>query len=133
MDWRNGKATTRPRDKPFVPPVNVGYGHEDDASSYHHPYEQSDRPLTHHDDDDPQSPFNDPPSTRFGGNSPLPAGAGRPSMDTYGAFSDPLPSGYDNPPPRVEGVSRTMQFADPAYNNPYDRVRANIGGGPPPY
>lgn len=76
------------------------------------------RPLSHiqeEDDDEARSPFNDPPQTRYGAGPPptLPpvnVGHGRQSMDTYGAFSDPVPSGYlDN----AEPVSRTMQYADP--------------------
>jgi hypothetical protein len=66
--------------------------------------------------------------------------AGRPSMDAYGAFSDPAPSGYGASSPGAgsgampqPGVSRTMQYADP-----YAAVRASIAGGgqasgPPSY
>ncbi|KAF8899881.1 hypothetical protein CPB84DRAFT_1815505 [Gymnopilus junonius] len=64
--------------------------------------------------------------------------AGRPSMDAYGAFSDPAPvdSGIRALPP-LPGpmLSRTMQYADP-----YAAVRASIAGqpstsppGPPSY
>jgi hypothetical protein len=48
-------------------------------------------------------------------------------MDVYGAFSDPVPSGYSNPNPysqlplETNRVSRTMQYADP-----YAAVRATI-------
>ncbi|KAG8932178.1 hypothetical protein FRC01_000157 [Tulasnella sp. 417] len=83
------------------------------------------RPLSHiqEEDDEPRSPFNDPPQTRYGAGPPptLPpvnVGHGRQSMDTYGAFSDPAPSGYQDPPE----VSRTMQYADP-----YAVVRSSIG------
>lgn len=56
--------------------------------------------------------------------------ASRPSMDAYGAFSDPAPSGFGGvstsfaPPPSdpaVPRVSRTMQYADP-----YAAVRASL-------
>ncbi|KAG1723365.1 uncharacterized protein EDB91DRAFT_1173052 [Suillus paluster] len=56
--------------------------------------------------------------------------ASRPSMDAYGAFSDPAPSGFGGvstsyaPPPSDPGaprVSRTMQYADP-----YSAVRASL-------
>ncbi|KAF7330345.1 hypothetical protein MVEN_02472800 [Mycena venus] len=69
---------------------------------------------------------------------------GRPSIDAYGAFSDPAPSGFSPAAPRfgassggppmipeqdlgppVGGVSRTMQYADP-----YAAVRATIAGQP---
>ncbi|KAF5370461.1 hypothetical protein D9615_009776 [Tricholomella constricta] len=62
--------------------------------------------------------------------TPAPA-AGRPSMDAYGAFSDPAPTGFAGAgqEPRV---SRTMQYADP-----YSAVRASVQGsgvgGPPSY
>jgi len=64
------------------------------------------------------SPFSDANAYR-----PEPA-AGRPSIDAYGAFSDPPPSGFGPGPssPTSPGVSRTMQYADP-----YAAVRATIG------
>jgi hypothetical protein len=64
----------------------------------------------------------------------------RPSMDAYGAFSDPAPSGfggvsttYAPPPsdPATPRVSRTMQYADP-----YAAVRASLATSttsPPSY
>ncbi|OAX34495.1 hypothetical protein K503DRAFT_851592 [Rhizopogon vinicolor AM-OR11-026] len=60
--------------------------------------------------------------------------ASRPSMDAYGAFSDPAPSGFGGvsttfaPPPSdpaVPRVSRTMQYADP-----YAAVRASLATSP---
>ncbi|KAJ8580787.1 hypothetical protein M405DRAFT_752850 [Rhizopogon salebrosus TDB-379] len=66
--------------------------------------------------------------------------ASRPSMDAYGAFSDPAPSGfggvsttYAPPPsdPATPRVSRTMQYADP-----YAAVRASLATSttsPPSY
>ncbi|KDQ57295.1 hypothetical protein JAAARDRAFT_291909 [Jaapia argillacea MUCL 33604] len=75
----------------------------------------------------------------------VPAPASRPSMDAYGAFSDPPPSGFNAPayaaPPAPvsalansggtspvggSGMSRTMQYADP-----YAAVRASIGATGP--
>ncbi|KIO34607.1 hypothetical protein M407DRAFT_240463 [Tulasnella calospora MUT 4182] len=100
------------------------------------------RPLSHiqEEDGDPRSPFNDPPQTRYGAGPPptLPpvnTGHKLQSMDTYGAVSNPAPSGYlDNPEP----VSRTMQYADP-----YALIRSSIaprsptagatGAAPPSY
>lgn len=64
------------------------------------------------------------------------APASRPSMDAYGAFSDPAPSGFGNSNeeapvlPEVDvgpQVSRTMQYADP-----YAAVRAQIAAGGTP-
>ena len=78
-----------------------------------------------------------PPVSGVGGfSSNMPAS--RPSMDAYGAFSDPAPTGYAQPQPTTfsdasglgntspSGVSRTMQYADP-----YAAVRASIAGTPP--
>jgi hypothetical protein len=84
--------------------------------------------------------YNAPPAAH------TPPMAGRPSIDAYGAFSDPAPSGFSpapaSPPPRFDrgggppmipeqnlgppiGMSRTMQYADP-----YAAVRASIAGQP---
>ncbi|KAJ8589611.1 hypothetical protein M405DRAFT_881509 [Rhizopogon salebrosus TDB-379] len=66
--------------------------------------------------------------------------ASRPSMDAYGAFSDPAPSGFGGvsttyaPPPSdpvTPRVSRMMQYADP-----YAAVRASLATNttsPPSY
>ena len=69
-----------------------------------------------------------------------PAAVSRQSLDAYGAFSDPAPSGFGGvsssfaPPaagdPNAPRVSRTMQYADP-----YAAVRASLaasGHAPPP-
>lgn len=131
-EWREGKVRggARARDPPFTAPVE--HSHEDsEASSYYPVTGERDamRPLSHiqEEDDELRSPFNDPsPQARYGTGPPptLPpvnVGHGRQSMDTYGAFSDPAPSGYIDPP-EEGGVSRTMQYADP-----YAVVRSNIG------
>lgn len=129
-EWREGKSRGRPRDAPFNPPDFDHTQEESDTSSYYpqHTGTGDMRPLAQiNEDDEPQSPFADPQvRTRYGTGPPpsLPpvdvSGSGpRQSMDTYGAFSDPAPSGYLDPP---DGVSRTMAYADP-----YAAVRANIG------
>lgn len=62
----------------------------------------------------------------------------RQSIDVYGAFSDPAPTGFaaDSNPPRPSSfasppesprVSRTMQYADP-----YAAVRSAVTQGPSP-
>ena len=72
--------------------------------------------------------YQSPSAPAFGSSQP----ASRPSIDAYGAFSDPAPSGfaggvapqgaqYSDSGPRV---SRTMQYADP-----YAAVRASIASG----
>ena len=141
MDWRSGRLP-RPRDPPFHPPVEVheeGYEEDnDEESSYHHIPPVSHRTTTYDDNNAQSSPFSD--NSRFRDSdvpsSVLPGGeyggggvpAGRPSMDAYGAFSDPAPSGFGSvAPPTSPGgmpqpaVSRTMQYADP-----YAAVRASI-------
>lgn len=55
----------------------------------------------------------------------------RPSIDAYGAFSDPAPTGFAaSPTSENPGLSRTMQYADP-----YAAVRNAVVQGatsPPP-
>ncbi|KAG9024949.1 hypothetical protein FRB95_010851 [Tulasnella sp. JGI-2019a] len=137
MEWQQGKVRGRPRDPPFSNPVE--HSHEASDTSSYYPARGgmagSRRPLTDVDEDEePQSPFNDPPQTRYAAGPapslpPVDTGA-RHSIDAYGAFADPAPTGY-NEAPVSPGVSRTMQYADP-----YAAVRANIGprtGQPPGY
>ncbi|KAG8864857.1 hypothetical protein FRB96_003443 [Tulasnella sp. 330] len=136
-EWRQGKTRGRPRDPPFANPVE--HSHEVSDTSSYYPTRSgpggAHRALTDVDEDEePQSPFNDPPRTRYAAGitpslPPVDTGP-RHSVDAYGAFADPAPTGY-NDPPVPDGVSRTMQYADP-----YAAVRANIGprtGQPPDY
>lgn len=154
-DWRSGKLG--PRDPPFVRPT-IQDDVEDvevvgDEDGYQHI--------------PPARPAPSSPGGAYGGNvltSPfsdnnryssalvtssysavtptvhMPA-VSRPSMDAYGAFSDPLPSGYGTPPTDTQPigppilpapdlgprVSRTMQYADP-----YAAVHASIQPSPSP-
>ena len=165
MHWRSGKSLN-PRDPPFQPPITQQGDdeyeeiHEDDEeSTYQHipPASQAYNPPV-------ANPFSDanrtsqisaapssyvlPPVGGIGGfdtssstSQAMPAS--RPSMDAYGAFSDPAPSGFTPQQERptsfgaasglsntsTPGVSRTMQYADP-----YAAVRATIAGsaGPAP-
>ncbi|KAL0954699.1 hypothetical protein HGRIS_003648 [Hohenbuehelia grisea] len=173
LDWRNGKLhRTVPRDPPFThPPTRSEIGeaedYDDEESSYHvippAQTQQTQPPFrrtTADNSDSPNSPFAD--NNRYTGYSasntysPSVPAASRPSMDAYGAFSDPAPSGfgagsqaptssYGNSPAASSRapilpepdmgpqVSRTMQYADP-----YAAVRAQIGQptsptGPPSY
>lgn len=160
MDWRSGKLQG-PRDPPFQRPEPSHDMHdeedpEEEEPGYTH-IPPARRPTTSnaaHSDGrysnshvSSQSPFADPPYRNSGySNSAYtpssvqqPLAAGRPSMDAYGAFSDPPPSGYGAPtrresagPPTIPEVdmggpivSRTMQYADP-----YAAVRASIHQGP---
>jgi hypothetical protein len=132
LEWRKNR-TLRPRDPPFEHPE------EGDVESA---YEV---PSIKQDDSDAFSPFSDAyrysgVSSTAVGNSPsgyaspgkynIPsAPQPRPSLDAYGAFSDPAPTGFGAPPgdSGVPGVSRTMQYADP-----YAAVRASVARTPSP-
>jgi hypothetical protein len=130
LEWRKNRAS-RPRDPPFEQPHD---GEGDEESGYEVPSKQ--------DYDDTSSPFSD--TYRYSGASSTAVGSAaggftspkynipsaplpRPSLDAYGAFSDPAPSGFDASPgdSGATGLSRTMQFADP-----YAAVRASIVTGP---
>ncbi|CCL98395.1 uncharacterized protein FIBRA_00390 [Fibroporia radiculosa] len=140
LDWRNGKSM-RPRDPPFSHPTEFSEVEtrmeeeegefDDEESQYHKPADNSDAL---------QSPFADgyaPPTSTY-----APPTLPRPSIDAYGAFSDPPPTGFGtgggtSPSPAADTprVSRTMQYADP-----YAAVRATLtsgqqhggSGAPPP-
>ena len=104
MDWRSGKMA-HPRDPPFHPPVvheQVFDEGEDEESAYSHIPPVSHRGSAY-DDSNAHSPFSDGNRFRDSGApmssaTPVYGGlpAGRPSMDAYGAFSDPPPSGFGN-------------------------------------
>ncbi|KAG6819083.1 hypothetical protein H0H93_015654 [Arthromyces matolae] len=151
LDWRSGRLTVAPRgprDPPFQTPtqhhddVEEGLGHEeeeDEEHDYMHvprptqpavssaaytPNSRYEPPLGN--DHNPNSPFAD--DNRY---------AGRPSMDAYGAFSDPAPSGFvqaqQQQQQEAPRISRTMQYADP-----YAAVRASVASSaaastPPSY
>ena len=132
LDWRKNRGL-RPRDPPFEHPEEG-----DEESAY-------EVPSIKQDDSDAFSPFSDAyrysgVSSTAVGNSPsgyaspgkynIPsAPQPRPSLDAYGAFSDPAPTGFGAPPgdSGVTGVSRTMQYADP-----YAAVRASVARTPSP-
>jgi hypothetical protein len=136
-DWRDG-VHHAPLDPPFNhPPTNHPDVEEDDGagdeeSTYHQV--PGGRNATTDNSNVRNSPFAD--TNRY--NGPISAPASRPSMDAYGAFSDPAPSGFGSSPasnvppviPEIDfgpRVSRTMQYADP-----YAVVRAQIAAGNPP-
>lgn len=165
-DWRSGKLAG-PRDPPFnsssvheqvfeegegdeestyehVPPVTQRNSAYDNSHVANAPYSDAAEASRFRDNDDISPPAGNPAPYSPGG---IPAG--RPSMDAYGAFSDPAPSGFGGGPPSpgeiaaaappstsaAPPVSRTMQYADP-----YAAVRATIGsptaggtGSPPSY
>lgn len=130
LDWRNGKST-RPRDPPFVPPVEDATELDEEDSLYDRPTKSA------YEHSNSSGPFSD--SNRYSGVPTVPSAgpySGAPqiprqSFDSYGAFSDPAPSGFAppttsppsfapslSPPPENPRISRTMQYADP-----YARVR----------
>lgn len=119
LDWRSGKLHTGPLDPPFNPQVihDAEAGddeEEEDEPSYTHvppastAYTQTTSTLTaapqQHIYDNPFSDTNRYSSATSASPSyaTAPSGAppaGRPSMEVYGAFSDPAPSGFGAPPP----------------------------------
>jgi len=133
LEWRKNRGL-RPRDPPFEQP-DMEEGDEESA------YEGV--PSIRQDiDDDTPSPFSD--AYRYSGASSTAVGTSaafsspgkynipsapqpRPSLDAYGAFSDPAPTGFGAPSndSGVSGISRTMQYADP-----YAAVRATVATGP---
>jgi hypothetical protein len=131
LEWRKNRAS-RPRDPPFELPRDGEEGDEESA------YEV---PSLKQDEDDTSSPFSD--AYRYSGASSTAIGSfgsptspkynipsapqPRPSLDAYGAFSDPAPTGFGGSPvdSGVTGVSRTMLYADP-----YAAVRASVTSGP---
>jgi len=148
LDWRSGKFAG-PRDQPFTHPEDDLDNELDDEESRYEATIPS-RRTTVEDATAVQSPFSD--NNRYSGASStaVPTTAGytsptryssptaaqpRPSLDVYGAFSDPPPTGFGAPSaPSTEDagphVSRTMQYADP-----YAAVRASVAAssGPPSY
>ena len=152
LDWRSGKLFhAEPRDPPFaVPSTNdLEEGDQEDPDVAYTPQSQGPPvsvPQVRYDPPDSSfNPFSDAnhhpvPTSTFTTTAPSAAPpsiqAGRPSIDAYGAFSDPAPSGFGTsspPPPESPRISRTMQYADP-----YAAVRASVAGGyapsvPPSY
>ncbi|KAF7317011.1 WD-REPEATS-REGION domain-containing protein [Mycena chlorophos] len=140
LEWRSGKLHSGPRDPPFQHPTQ-------EATDYEMDYDPDDEEYQHippvrRGGDEPAS-YDPPPSAANPFSDQNRYAAGRPSVDAYGAFSDPAPSGFSPAAPRFAspgppvlppqdlgppmGVSRTMQYADP-----YAAVRATIAGGGPP-
>jgi len=136
LEWRRNKGL-RPKDPPFAPPEERLA--DEEAFDARDAEGELSRKGTHQTfgseaPEDAASPFRDdsyaPPLM---GRYDPPA---RASMDTYGAFSDPAPTGFGPagaqgggarmPVPEVAGVSRTMLYADP-----YAAIRHNLGAGEP--
>ncbi|KZS92381.1 hypothetical protein SISNIDRAFT_486422 [Sistotremastrum niveocremeum HHB9708] len=143
LEWRSGK-TIRPRDPPFA--------HPEDAEGYAESVTTRNTGREEEEEEEIQQPSYAPVAARPPQLSPIrgpgeslsfptpspfsdehryvpPEPQPRASMDTYGAFNDPLPSGYGpaavQPPVVSPGVSRTMQYADP-----YAAVRASVAQPP---
>ena len=138
MDWRSGKLIAA-RDPPFTRPQVIheeeGEEEEEEEENASHSHVRqstaSSSPNIYANSNALQSPFAD--SNRYSGihsqipasipsvYTPAPQAAGRPSMDAYGAFSDPAPSGF--------GTSRYNQAAD-NFPNSYTAAppaRSNVG------
>jgi hypothetical protein len=134
LDWRSG-AGRRHRDPAFTHPVEPMDDVDDedgpgDEESQYHQIPPA-RRTTSDNSNAVHSPFAD--TNRYSAASNAASGYSgisgattmpRQSMDVYGAFSDPPPSGYGAPSaPEAPRVSRTMQYADP-----YAAVRASVAG-----
>ncbi|KAH7912321.1 hypothetical protein BJ138DRAFT_1148652 [Hygrophoropsis aurantiaca] len=190
FDWRAGNLTSnspsRHRDPPFThPDVEEGDEADEEPASPSSPYQSVPNPGSNapprqstysttapprqstYNDNAPSSPFADsnPPTQSWNtwqSSAPSPPAAPRQSMDAYGAFSDPAPSGFGGVSPayaptaaasrpvssyvpsgsgfappapaaaEAPRVSRTMQYADP-----YAAVRASLApattANPPGY
>lgn len=151
LDWRSGKLHVGTRDPPFNTQVlhdeEVGDDEDDGAS-----YANVSPPSTHY-TQTATNPTSAPPQTMY--DNPFsdinryssatsatpsytpPQGAtpiGRPSMEVYGAFSDPPPSGFGThsaggyAPPTASSVT-TNSYATPgtAFSSP-----ARMTGSNPP-
>lgn len=135
LEWRSGKVRGRRlnagREEGFVPPV------VDDSESvftqdqYRRPHDEDE---DEDDREDHRSPFADQPP-----QLPPPSFAVDPqpraSMDAYGAFNDPVPTGYGGSDPTSpgRGPGRPLSHhASPitAPADPYAQIRANLGGSP---
>ena len=171
LDWRSGKLHVH-RDPPFQhprPAHDEEEGEEEDEdATYEHvaPVRRTTASSTaqYDNSESPQSPFADPqqryPNTsQAGGSAPYTPAvqAGRPSMDAYGAFSDPAPSGFGSAnqggystapgpyPSSYNTASPSRQYSNPPilpepdlggpmvsrtmqYADPYAAVRASIAG-----
>ncbi|KAG6882853.1 hypothetical protein C0992_010485, partial [Termitomyces sp. T32_za158] len=114
LDWRSGKLTThsRARDPPFRVPTRVDdvedhVPHEDedeDEDEYTHvqrPAQPAASSLytPSRYDPDPDDNAHTHPGSPFADENRY---AGRPSVDAYGAFSDPAPSGFVQVQPQAQ-------------------------------
>ncbi|KAJ8579271.1 hypothetical protein M405DRAFT_939214 [Rhizopogon salebrosus TDB-379] len=141
LDWRAGKP---PRDPSFTrPDADVEEGEEEEWEEGDHSYQPVANTIPTYPPDSSTnrtSAYSTAPTTTTAPTTSTNYPASRPSMDAYGAFSDPAPSGfggvsttYAPPPsdPATPRVSRTMQYADP-----YAAVRALLATSttsPPSY
>ncbi|KAJ7671651.1 hypothetical protein DFH06DRAFT_121369 [Mycena polygramma] len=150
LDWRSGKLhTSQARDPPFTHPPQEATEFEMDYDPDDDEYQHVPAPRRNTATDSPtrydpaasgaSNPFSD--ANRYAAPAPQTPVHGRPSIDAYGAFSDPAPSGFSPAAPRFNAgggppvipeqdlgpkVSRTMQYADP-----YAAVRASIAPAEP--
>lgn len=137
LEWRSGKMRgarrNAGREEGFVPPA-----HDDTESVFTHEYDR--RPNNDDDDDDDddhereqhRSPFADQPPQlppQSFAVDPQP----RVSMDAYGAFNDPVPSGYggNDPTSPIGGgaaANRPVSHISTVPSDPYAQIRANLTG-----
>lgn len=113
-----GSATEADFSASFSPPRAQGAG-----AGYARPAGNDD------DEENVTSPFEDRYVSAAG------PGAGRASMDPYGAFSGDVPEGYGRATPQQAAMSRTMQMATygrAASPDPFANVRQSLVSPPPP-
>ncbi|KAJ2929378.1 hypothetical protein H1R20_g7729, partial [Candolleomyces eurysporus] len=142
LDWRSGRLNPH-RDPPFNRPGGAHSGEdaeEDEDASYTHispirqtadgRYDEESHPST------APNPFSDqygsasaiPPSTAAAYNN---VPAGRPSMDAYGAFSDPAPTGFGTSYGNAPSGGYTSQHGGGGGGYGASPQRQTGGGGPP--
>lgn len=143
-DWRSGKLSG-PRDPPFAPPSaqeeGYAYSHEEEEeedTAYSSIPPVSQRQTTYEDNG---SPFADPAAGRYrdsdataysGAPTLPPISAGRPSMDAYGAFDDPAPSGFGPGSPGGYGQSAPQSgYGQAAPQTAYAAPAPNYAAPPP--
>ncbi|KAF5341866.1 hypothetical protein D9611_001677 [Ephemerocybe angulata] len=144
IDWRSGRLSPH-RDTPFSRPTGqASEADEDEDASYthvQHPGRQADNGRRYDEESaaiptttTTANPFNDPSHSYPSAIPPATAArydvpAGRPSMDAYGAFSDPAPTGFG-----TSYGAGNAGYAPPSQQQlpPQAGYGGSPGGNPPP-
>lgn len=148
LDWRSGRLNPH-RDTPFTRPTaqhTLETEEDEDASYTHinHPGREADNGRRYDEESSlptNPNPFKDPGnssnSTYSGTASAIPPASaamfnsvpqGRPSMDAYGAFSDPAPTGFGT----SYGGNATSAYApQPSQQQQQQHYQPQVGAGQP--